>query len=75
MEHPNVDFLIRVKQDCSAMREIGKLPMMDKIGKLDNAGEKFTNSFSIVIENNLIVKNALKLFAKIIYCAKIIMFV
>lgn len=26
---PNVDFLIRVKQDRSAMREIGKLPMME----------------------------------------------
>lgn len=27
LEHPNVDFLIRVKQDCTAMREIGKLPI------------------------------------------------
>lgn len=25
----NVDFLIRVKQDCTAMREIGKLPMTE----------------------------------------------
>ena len=29
LEHPNVDFLIRVKQDRSAMREIGKLPMTE----------------------------------------------
>lgn len=29
LEHPNVDFLIRVKQDKSAMREIGKLPMTE----------------------------------------------
>lgn len=29
LEHPNVGFLIRVKQDRSAMREIGKLPMME----------------------------------------------
>ena len=26
---PNTDFLIRVKQDHSAMREIGKLPMTE----------------------------------------------
>lgn len=25
----NVDFLVRVKQECGAMREIGKLPMME----------------------------------------------
>lgn len=29
LEHPKVDFLIRVKQDKSAMREIGKLPMTE----------------------------------------------
>lgn len=29
LEHPNVDFLIRVKQDRTAMREIGKLPMTE----------------------------------------------
>lgn len=29
LEHPNVDFLIRVRQDRSAMREIGKLPMTE----------------------------------------------
>lgn len=29
LEHPNVYFLIRVKQDRSAMREIGKLPMTE----------------------------------------------
>ena len=29
LEHPNVEFLIRVKQDRSAMREIGKLPMTE----------------------------------------------
>ena len=29
LEHPNVDFLIRVKQDRTAMREIEKLPMME----------------------------------------------
>ena len=30
LEHPNVDFLIRVKQDRTAMREIGKLPMTSR---------------------------------------------
>ncbi len=29
LEHPNVDFLIRVKQDRTAMREICKLPMTE----------------------------------------------
>lgn len=29
MEKPNVDFLIRVKQSRSAMREVAKLPMME----------------------------------------------
>lgn len=29
LETPNVDFLIRVKQDRTAMREIGKLPMTE----------------------------------------------
>jgi len=29
LEHPNMDFLIRVKQDKSAMRKIGKLPMTE----------------------------------------------
>lgn len=29
LERPSVDFLIRVKQDRSAMREIAKLPMME----------------------------------------------
>lgn len=29
LERPNVDFLIRVKQERSAMREISKLPMME----------------------------------------------
>ncbi len=29
LAHPNVDFLVRVKQDRSAMREIGKLPMQE----------------------------------------------
>ncbi len=29
LENPNVDFLIRVKQSQSAMREIKKLPMME----------------------------------------------
>ena len=29
LENPNIDFLIRVKQSQSAMREIKKLPMME----------------------------------------------
>lgn len=29
LEHPGVDFLIRVKQDRSAMREIAKLHLME----------------------------------------------
>lgn len=29
LEHPNVDFLIRVKQKRSSMREVRKLPMME----------------------------------------------
>ena len=29
MESPNVNFLVRVKQDRTAMREIGKLLMME----------------------------------------------
>ena len=29
MSKPNVDFLVRVKQERGAMREIGKLPMME----------------------------------------------
>ena len=33
LEHPNVDVLIRVKQDHSAMREIGKLPMTEDVVK------------------------------------------
>lgn len=35
LEKPNVDFLIRVKQNYSAMREIAKLPMMEIDGNVN----------------------------------------